>query len=388
MALIISPFAATSWSAGTPRRSDASRTQRFARRGAGLCQIAVIEIGGMRLAARRVALVGRECRVAIDQIDAFERHAKLFGDQLRLRGHDALAEFFFAGVCGDAAVGCDRDPGIKLVRRRRARGNALHDLAVSAYSSSRPSPNTLKPTISAPDCFRKSRRENPERFSAAVASGVICGVLLQRFASRGLARMLAKFSSRRPLSVALDGSQHAHVREAAAENAGHGALNLLVAGIGIFVDEGLGRHDDGVQAKTALRRLLVDESLLNRVRLVDGAEAIERGDFVSRDGFDRRDAGANRLTFHDHGAGAALAEAAAKFRSAKIQIVAQGVEQRSRRIKIQRVAGAVNFDRNGAHTSKVGRKREGVKRRSGRTRYLEGCLRSSSTTACLWQRVP
>jgi hypothetical protein len=117
----------------------------------------------------------------------------------------------------------------------------------------------------------------------------------------------AKFSSRCPLSIALDGLQHARVRKAAAENGGHGALNLLVASIGILVDEGLGCHDNGVQAKTALRRLLVDESLLNRMWLGDGTEAVQRGDFVSRDGFDRSDAGANRLTFHNHGAGPALA---------------------------------------------------------------------------------
>lgn len=120
--------------------------------------------------------------------------------------------------------------------------------------------------------------------------------------------MLAmKFSSRCPLSVALDGLQHARVGEAAAENRRHGALDLLVAGLGIFVQEGFGCHDDGVQAKTALRRLLVDESLLNRMRLGDAAEALKRGDFVPCDGLDRRDAGADGLAFYDDRAGPALA---------------------------------------------------------------------------------
>ena len=68
--------------------------------------------------------------------------------------------------------------------------------------------------------------------------------------------------------------EHAHVGEAAAENAGHGALDLLVAGFGIFVEEGFGGHDDRIQAKAALRGLLVDESLLDRVRLVEGAECL------------------------------------------------------------------------------------------------------------------
>ena len=80
----------------------------------------------MRLAAGSVALVGRQGRVAIDQFHAIEGHAKFFGDQLGLRGDDALAEFFLAGVGGDAAVGGDGDPGIELVGTGRT-GEATGD---------------------------------------------------------------------------------------------------------------------------------------------------------------------------------------------------------------------------------------------------------------------
>ena len=59
---------------------------------------------------------GADRRVALDQRDAVERNRELLGDQLRLRGGDALAELALAGVGGDAAVGGDGDPGIELPR--------------------------------------------------------------------------------------------------------------------------------------------------------------------------------------------------------------------------------------------------------------------------------
>ena len=79
--------------------------QCFARRRAGEREIAVIEIRGMGLAARGVRLVGRERGVAVDQRHALEGHRQLFGDQLLLRGRNALPEFFLTAVGGDGSVG-------------------------------------------------------------------------------------------------------------------------------------------------------------------------------------------------------------------------------------------------------------------------------------------
>ena len=56
---------------------------------------------------------------------------------------------------------------------------------------------------------------------------------------------------------------------------------------------------------------------------------------------DRRDAGAHRLAVDMHGAGAALAEAAAETRAVQAEIVAQRVEQRHRGVvdgKVDRLA--------------------------------------------------
>jgi hypothetical protein len=69
----------------------------------------------MRLLTRSRALIGTERRIALNQLDAIERDAQLLGDQLCLRGVQALADLALAGKGGDAAVGIDRDPRVELV---------------------------------------------------------------------------------------------------------------------------------------------------------------------------------------------------------------------------------------------------------------------------------
>ena len=68
-----------------PSRSDASRSSASRAVAPACARLLVIEIRGVRLAAGGVRLIGRQGRIAIDQLDALERHAKFFGDQLRLR---------------------------------------------------------------------------------------------------------------------------------------------------------------------------------------------------------------------------------------------------------------------------------------------------------------
>ena len=152
--------------------------QRLARRGCSLGQIASIEIGGMRLAAGSDALIRRDRRVAGDQIDAMKRHAKFLGDQLNLRRGHALAEFFFSGVGGHAAVRGDGDPGIDFIRRRRIR--AAPPCACASSVQAAPAP-MLKLTISAPVPFMNDLRENPARFKAADASEVMATLEVMDF---------------------------------------------------------------------------------------------------------------------------------------------------------------------------------------------------------------
>ena len=65
---------------------------------------------------------------------------------------------------------------------------------------------------------------------------------------------------------------------AAAEIALERLLYVVVARLRILFQERRSRHDHAIRAVSALRRLLVDEGLLERVERVGLAEALERGD--------------------------------------------------------------------------------------------------------------
>src|SRR5262249_4714329 len=124
-------------------------------------------------------------------------------------------------------------------------------------------------------------------------------------------------SSRLLRCVALDRFPHPRVRKAAAQLRGRGLLQIRVAGPGALVEERLGGENHAVQAEAALRRLLVDERALNRMRAVGRAETFERDDLGVADRSDPRHAGPHGAAAHDRGTRSALAETAAELRSAK-----------------------------------------------------------------------
>ena len=76
-----------------------------------------------------------------------------------------------------------------------------------------------------------------------------------------------------------------------------------------------------------MRGLLVDEGLLHGIGMLARAEPFQRHDVAAGAAFDRNDAGARRDAVDQHGAGAALAEPAAIFRTVQFEIVAQHVKQ-------------------------------------------------------------
>jgi hypothetical protein len=94
--------------------------------------------------------------------------------------------------------------------------------------------------------------------------------------------------------VLLDRVQHAHVGEAAAQHAGHRLLDLGVGRLGILIEECLRREDDAVQAEPALRRLMLDEGALQRMRGFDGSQSLERDEIGAFHGGDRRHARSDR----------------------------------------------------------------------------------------------
>src|SRR4051812_45548353 len=134
-------------------------------------------------------------------------------------------------------------------------------------------------------------------------------------------------SMSRLLRRALDGGDDAVVGAAAADVAVHVADDLVARGLRVGGEE-LGRfHDLSRLAVAALRHLLRDPGLLQRMRRV-GREALDRRHLRAARRAERRHAGAHRLAVEMHRARAALRDAAAVLRAGKLELVADYPEKR------------------------------------------------------------
>src|SRR4051812_18046618 len=109
------------------------------------------------------------------------------------------------------------------------------------------------------------------------------------------------------------------MRRAAAEVPVQRLADLVIGGPGIALEQRLGRHQHAVAAVAALAGLLLDEGLLQRMGVVDGADALDRGD-VALDLGKLPDARARRLPVDQNGAGAALRKPAAELRPVEADI--------------------------------------------------------------------
>src|SRR3954447_8736882 len=178
-------------------------------------------------------------------------------------------------------------------------------------------------TTSAPPALSIARRDNCAAFSCLV-----------------MVRPPSTHHRRR----ALDRAQDAHMRAAAAFEAGERVLDLGIVRLLVLVEQRRRRHDPAVDAIAALRHLLLDIGLLDRMRLLRRAEAGQRHHLAVAHRRHRRDAGAHRLPVDMHGAGAALREAAARVRIVEPEIAAQRVEQRHVGIGVDRLNLAVHVE--------------------------------------------
>src|SRR5258706_5681551 len=106
-------------------------------------------------------------------------------------------------------------------------------------------------------------------------------------------------------------------------------LDVLLGRIGLAIEQRLGRHHHAVAAEAALAGLLLDERLLQRMELLERAQALDGGDAALRRGGNRSHTGAHGLALQEHRAGPALREAAAELRAVQLEVVSQYVEQRS-----------------------------------------------------------
>src|SRR5579859_1659528 len=145
---------------------------------------------------------------------------------------------------------------------------------------------------------------------------------------------------------AMDGFANALIGAATADVAAHEIVDIGIAGIGLFFEQGHRGHDLSGLAIAALRNVFGDPSLLDAMQAV-GGQALDGGDFLSGDGGDGGLAGARGFAIDVHGAGAAQAGAAAKFRAGLVERVAQHPEQRHIRADVHGFGFSVEDESDG-----------------------------------------
>ena len=88
---------------------------------------------------------------------------------------------------------------------------------------------------------------------------------------------------------------------AAAEIGVQGLPDLGLGGIGILVEENFGGHNHAVRAISALRGLLLNERCLDVMRMLHGAQTLERGDLPVLHRTDGDATRPDRFPVHDDG---------------------------------------------------------------------------------------
>ena len=140
-----------------------------------------------------------------------------------------------------------------------------------------------------------------------------------------------------------DGAAHAVVDAAATQIAGKRGANLVIGGVANAIQQALGRDDHAGRAKAALSRLLLQESLLQRMQRVSRSQAFDGRDLQAGDMTDRQLAAGDVNAIDQHFTGAAALCAAAVFCAFQAQVVAQRIEQRRLRADIELARFAVDL---------------------------------------------
>jgi len=101
---------------------------------------------------------------------------------------------------------------------------------------------------------------------------------------------------------------------------------------GVALQQSDGRQDHTRHAVAALHRAFLDEHVLDRMQISIPRQPLNCFNFVALDLGEFSQTGSDRIAVEQHRARAALALAAPEFRSGKIEIFPQYVEQRALRI--------------------------------------------------------
>ena len=115
------------------------------------------------------------------------------------------------------------------------------------------------------------------------------------------------------------------VAGAAAQVAGQRPADVLLGGVGVLVEQGLGGHHHARGAEPALQAVLLPEALLQRVQLAGAGQALHRADLVPVGLDGEHGAGLDRAAVHQHRARAAVGGVAAHVRAGQPQSPADQV---------------------------------------------------------------
>src|SRR5712671_2484295 len=145
----------------------------------------------------------------------------------------------------------------------------------------------------------------------------------------------------------LDRFANADIGPAAADVAGHRAVDVGIRRKRIGREERRSRHDLARLAVAALNDLPVEPRLLNLGACHCRADGLDCCDLGCADAVERSDTGTDGDTVEMHGAGAAERHAAAELRAGHAEHIAQHPQERGVAVNIDRPIDAVDLDRGG-----------------------------------------
>ena len=135
----------------------------------------------------------------------------------------------------------------------------------------------------------------------------------------------------------MDRGADATVGAATADVAGHGGVDIRIAGFAFPGDQRGRTHDLAGLAVTALRHVQGDPGPLHGLAAPAFADRLDGSNILAGHGRHRGNAGTRRHTINMHRAGAALGNAATELGAGQIQLVAQYPQQRH-------IGGRVHLD--------------------------------------------
>src|SRR6185295_10373499 len=139
-----------------------------------------------------------------------------------------------------------------------------------------------------------------------------------------------------------DGTDDAVVRAAAAEVLVQRLAHLLLRRLSIGGKQRRSSDGDAAHAVPALRRLLGNQRALDRMKLTVAAQALNGGDVLALGKGRRHVARRHRAAVHKDEARAALTAATAEAAADEAELVAQDVEERSVRFRVDGADAAIH----------------------------------------------